>query len=192
MHTAILPQLTHDRVRIRALERSDAPAWYQYLALPHVFEHTSWNLQSIDDLLPQFAMFESADPASQVRFAIVLADTGALVGTVGLHTVSPVNRSAEVTYDLAPEVWGQGIASAVCTAIVDWAFAQRAMLRIQATILESNTRSLQVVQRCGFECEGYLRCYRLVRGQPGNFWMYARLHPECRVPVHSKLPTTAA
>ena len=49
------------------------------------------------------------------------------------------------------------------------------LLRIQATVLESNERSLRVLQRCAFEREGYLRSYRQIRGRAGNFWLYARL-----------------
>ena len=44
-----------------------------------------------------------------------------------------------------------------------------------ATALESNERSARVLERCGYQREGLLRSYRLVRGQPGNFFMYSHL-----------------
>lgn len=104
---------------------------YAYLSNPDVVRHTSWNLRSRDDLLPLFDGFESPDPESIRRLAIVDDNAGgALVGTIGLHTVSDVNRSAEIAYDLAPSHWGRGIASAACAAVTEWAFAEYGFVRI--------------------------------------------------------------
>lgn len=61
--------------------------------------------------------------------------------------------------------------------LVDWAHGHVGLLRVQATALSSNTRSMKVLERCGFEREGLLRSYRLVRGQPGDFWMFAHVVP---------------
>ena len=160
---------------LRHLERSDAPAWYACLADPVVIEHTSWDLRSIDDLQANFDDYASADASSSMRLAVVLRDGGQLVGTIGLNAISPQHRTAEIAYDLSPAVWGQGVATSIVDAVADWAFLRLGLLRIQATVLESNERSLRVLQRCAFEREGYLRCYRQIRGRSGNFWLYARL-----------------
>ena len=170
-----LPSCIHPLVTLRHLERSDAPAWYAYLADPAVVEHTSWDLCSIDDLLPHFDDYASARPSSPMRLAVVLRDGGRLVGTIGLNAISPQHRTAEIAYDLAPAVWGQGVATSVVNAVVDWGFQRLGLLRIQATVLESNARSIRVLERCAFAREGYLRCYRQIRGRSGNFWLYARI-----------------
>ena len=84
------------------LERNDCEAWYAYLSLPQVFERTSWNLQSIDDLRHSLEVYFDAGPTSPIRLAVVDRAAGRLVGTIGLHTISEVNRSAEIAYDFAP------------------------------------------------------------------------------------------
>ncbi len=56
-----------------------------------------------------------------------------------------------------------------------WAHAHVGIARVQATVLDSNARSLRVLERCGFRREGLLRSYRMVRGTPGDFWMYSHL-----------------
>ena len=175
MKTADLPVSAHPLVSFRHLECSDAPAWYAYLAYPVVVEHKSWDLRSIDDLLPHFDDYASTQPSSSMRLAVVLRDGGRLVGTIGLNAISPQHRTAEIAYDLSPAIWGQGVATAIVNAVVDWSFQRLGLLRIQATVLESNARSIRVLERCAFECEGYLRCYRQIRGRSGNFWLYARL-----------------
>ena len=175
MKPADLPCSTHPLVTLRHLERDDAPAWYAYLADPAVVEHTSWNLRSIGDLLPNFDDYASAAASSPMRLAVVLRDGGELVGTIGLNAISPQHRTAEIAYDLSPAVWGQGVATSVVNAVVDWGFRHLGLLRIQATVLESNERSIRVLERCAFEREGYLRCYRQIRGKSGNFWLVARI-----------------
>lgn len=175
MKVVDLPASEHPLVTLRQLERSDAPAWYAYLADPDVVEHTSWNLRCIEDLLPNFDDYASSAPSSPIRLAVVLRDGGQLVGTIGLNAISPQHRTAEIAYDLSPAVWGQGVATSIVNAVVDWGFQRMGLLRIQATVLESNTRSLRVLGRCAFEREGYLRSYRQTRGRSGNFWLYARL-----------------
>jgi ribosomal-protein-alanine N-acetyltransferase len=88
-----------------------------------------------------------------------------------------MNRTAEIAYDLSPRVWGKGIATSVCGQLVAWGHASAGLLRVQATVLESNTKSMAVLERCCFLREGLLRSYRLVRGRPGDFYMYSHVVP---------------
>ncbi|MGB7193836.1 MAG: GNAT family N-acetyltransferase [Collimonas pratensis] len=171
------PDLPHELVCLRPLSRADLPAWYAYLTMPYVLEHTSWQLRSIDELQQKFDGLESTDPASELRFAIVLRSSGELVGSIGFHSLSQPNKTAEIAYDLAPDVWGMEIAPSACAAMTDWAFDRLGAVRIQATALDSNTRTLRVLEKCGFQREGLLRNFRMVRGEPRNFWIYARLNP---------------
>jgi ribosomal-protein-alanine N-acetyltransferase len=175
MQFSRLPDCTHDLVLLRPLEVHDLPAWFGYLSLPRVVEHTSWNLRAVDDLASYVTGAEPATPSSRLRLAIALRSTGELIGTAGFHTVSPENRSAEIAYDLAPSMWGKGIASHVCAALTGWAHGDAGVMRVQATTLESNTRSCKVLERCGFRREGLLRSFRMVRGRPGDFFMYSHL-----------------
>jgi [ribosomal protein S5]-alanine N-acetyltransferase len=168
-----LPQSDHELVTLRPLTPADIPQWYEYLAMPLVFEHTSWNVQSPAEL-EHYAM-QSHLPSSLVRFAIAERSSNQLVGTIGFHSISPENRSAELAYDLAPDWWGKGIASEMCRDLVEWAHSQVGLLRVQATVLTSNSRSIEVLQRCSFKREGLLRSYRIVRGRPGDFWMYSHV-----------------
>lgn len=170
-----LPRCDHELVALRPLRAADLATWYGYLSLPEVYRHTSWNLRSAQELLPYLSAGEPPTPSSRLRLAIALRATDELIGSAGFHTVSPESRSAEIAYDLTPSMWGQGIASDVCALLTAWAHAQAGVVRVQATTLESNDRSARVLERCGYQREGLLRSYRMVRGQPGNFFMYSHL-----------------
>jgi RimJ/RimL family protein N-acetyltransferase len=169
------PECGLSGISVRQLERADLPAWFDYLQIPEVVEHTSWNVRSMQDMEDLMRRCEEPTAASLRRFAIVQSHSGTLVGTIGFHTISEVNRSAEIAFDLAPAFWGQGIAAAVCKAVTEWSFGTYGFLRVQATALDSNLRSQRVLAKSEFRYEGLLRAYRMVRGRPGDFKIYARL-----------------
>lgn len=175
MRIDVPPQWGHPDFTLRALAESDIDRWYDYLRLPEVFQHTSWNLRSKDDLLPLFKEFESASPDSARRLAIVENSTLTLIGTIGFHTVSSVNRTAEIAYDLSPRYWGRGLATALCSEVTAWSFSTYGFVRVQATVLPANNRSSRVLKRCGFQYEGLLRSLRMVRGSPSDFAIYSKL-----------------
>ncbi|HEY9102157.1 GNAT family N-acetyltransferase [Chitinimonas sp.] len=175
MKPASCPDLDLAGFALRPLLRSDAAGWYDYLKLEAVTRDTSWSLSGVQDLAPLFDAFESDAPGSSLRFAIVDTASGRLAGSVGFHTVSPLNRTAEIAYDLAPDYWGRGLATAACKAVSAWGLAEQGYVRVQATCLDTNEPSRQVLLRSGYELEGRLRSLRLVRGEPRDFWVFSRL-----------------
>jgi len=56
-----------------------------------------------------------------------------------------------------------------------WAFEQRGWVRVQATTLPEHAASQRVLLKCGFEVEGRLRNFRIVRGEPRDYLLYARV-----------------
>jgi ribosomal-protein-alanine N-acetyltransferase len=170
-----LPQSTHPLVTLRPIEPADIAGWFSYLRLPVVVEHTSWNVLAPSELAHYAWSQATCEPNALTRYAIALRATNELVGTAGFHTVSSANRSAELAFDLAPPHWGKGLATYACGLLTDWAHREASMLRVQATVLQRNVRSRRVLERCGYRLEGLLHSYRLVRGIPGDFWMYAHV-----------------
>lgn len=178
-----LPELPHALVRLRPLRPADLAAWAANLMDPIVHTHTSWNVRAPDELA-SYAWAGECGPvhdaalmaAPPLRIAIARRDDDVLVGTAGFHMIAPLNRSLELAYDLAPAAWGKGIATTVARALADWAHGPAiGALRVQATVLDSNGPSQRVLERCGFVREGLLRSFRMVRGRPGDFWMYAHV-----------------
>lgn len=166
--------LAHGFARLRAIEETDLMHWLGYLRSDAVRRGISWRPQSTHELREFVRATDLQRPLSQVRFAIARTDDDTLLGTIGLHSISRAHRSAEVGYDIAPDQWGQGLATAACRAIVAWAQLQ-GLVRIQATLLIGNHASLRVLERAGFEQEGRLRKYRWIDGQACDVLVYSHL-----------------
>lgn len=170
-----LPRSSHELAALRPLRHGDLERWAAYLNDPAVFRLTSWNHPQVPDLEPYLGSERPGDPDARLRIAIASTLDDRLLGTIGFHTVSAANRSAEIAYDLHPEAWGAGLATHMVDVMVGWAHAIAGIRRVQATVLDANARSTRVLERAGFEVEGLLRSYRWVRGVPGDFLMLAHI-----------------
>jgi RimJ/RimL family protein N-acetyltransferase len=158
---------------LRPIEHSDAAAWFEYAGNAEVMRYTSSSVRTIEDVYPILGRINSPEAGSPIHFAVCAQPEGQLIGTAGFHTISVLNRTAEITYDLHPSHWGKGIATAVCAATASWGFSAQGFVRIQATVLEANAASIGVLQRCGFQFEGKLRNFRIVRGEPRDYLLYS-------------------
>jgi ribosomal-protein-alanine N-acetyltransferase len=169
-----LPNLDLEHYHLRPLQARDLPIWFDYLTLSEVMEHSSWVLTSPQDLQQFIQVQDWSQPQAQIKFAIAdLADQ--LVGSIGFHTVSINNLSAEIAYDLSPTYWGKGIVSAACRSLTKWAHEELGFVRVQACVVDSNSRSLQVLERCGFQREGLLKSYKRIRKQSRDYWILSHI-----------------
>ena len=88
-----------------------------------------------------------------------------LLGGVGLR-IDPVQRHrAELGYWLGKPFWNQGIMTAVVAAVCRYGFDNLGLAKITAGVFSVNEASARVLQKCGFEGEGYLRKHYLKNGQ---------------------------
>ena len=177
MRATTTPIVESHPVIVRPLNQSDAEAWFEFAGDPHVMQYTSSNVRTLEDLRPIIQRANAAEPGSPIQFAVCMRADARLVGVVSFHTISVLNRAAEITYALHPSFWGRGIASAICAATASWGFAEQGFVRVQATVLEPNVASIRVLQRCGFQFEGKLRNFRIVRGEPRDYLLYYLVPP---------------
>lgn len=93
--------------------------------------------------------------------------TAGLIGNVSVFMVKGKDgHRDELGYWLAAPYRGQGIMTAVLRAFVAWQFAHRpALVRLEAIVFAHNPTSARVLEKSGFQREGYLRQYDWKDGQ---------------------------
>lgn len=79
-----------------------------------------------------------------------------LLGTVSLRRYAR-DRRAELGYWFSHAVWGRGIATEACRAIVDYGFRDLELARIYAVVLAGNLASERVLDKLGMTREGVQR-----------------------------------
>jgi len=80
-----------------------------------------------------------------------------LVGVIGYHYWNWTLRKTEIGYWLAASRQGKGIVTRSCRALVDYAFRNLGLNRIEIRTAVGNARSRAVAERLGFAQEGVLR-----------------------------------
>ena len=106
-------------------------------------------------------------------YAITVKENDTLIGMFGLH---PMNLKVEAGYALARLYWGKGYMTEVLRAVIDWAFTQPDIFRVQAICDVENNASARVMEKAGMTREGLLRRYVLhpnISDEPRDAFMYA-------------------
>ena len=80
-----------------------------------------------------------------------------IVGIIGLHRVDRFHKQTEIGYWLAEEYQGRGIMTACCRALVDFAFREYKLHRVEIRAAGENEKSRAIPERLGFTHEGTLR-----------------------------------
>lgn len=103
---------------------------------------------------------------------------GQLVGNIGLNNIQPSIQKAEIGYWLAADVEGKGIMTRSCQALIDYAFNDYALLKVEIHCAEGNTHSRAIPERLGFTQEGIIRQNERLHGQFVNHVIYGLLASE--------------
>jgi RimJ/RimL family protein N-acetyltransferase len=81
--------------------------------------------------------------------------TGATVGRGGLqHTYMASLDAVEAAWTIAPERWGQGLATELARAALGVGFERLGLLAVVAMTLPDNLASRRVMEKTGFRYEG--------------------------------------
>ncbi len=159
--------LSTQRLTLRWMTDADAPALFTIFSDRDVTRYWSsgpWTEMAqahsaITDILGQY------EDGSKLRFAIVLTETGEMVGSMNLYDFMHANRRCDIGYALAPAHWGKGYLSEAMAATLDYAFAQLNLNRIEADIDPRNTVSARLLEKMKFTKEGYMRERWIVNGE---------------------------
>jgi RimJ/RimL family protein N-acetyltransferase len=80
-----------------------------------------------------------------------------LLGAVGISKINHDEKQGELGYWLGKEHWGQGIMTEAAKAVVDFAFKEIPLQRINTQAVIENIGSNKVIQKLGFVPEGMKR-----------------------------------
>lgn len=175
-----LPTIPTARLTLRALAPDDAPALFAVFGDPEVCRY--WSRPALPDLAAAVALQEEIarhfDARTLFQWGIAERDTGEIVGTCTLASLSAEHRRAEIGYALARSRWGRGYAAEALDALARFAFQTLGLHRLEADVDPRNARSIRALERLGFVREGHLReCY-VLNGEVQDALLYGLLRRE--------------
>lgn len=187
------PTLFTERLCLRPFEMEDAPT-VERLAGDRAVAATTLNIPhpyppgtAADWILSRAAVWSNG---SGLSLAMVDRSTGLLIGAISL-TVVPEHRRAELGYWVGRSWWGHGYATEATRGLIDWAFANWPLDRLEARHFHNNPASGRVLAKAGLTLEGWHQSALRKWGQPMDVAVWAILRKNWSRPsVHREQSAT--
>lgn len=149
-----------ERLLLRRFTVDDAQEFFQNVTSDlEVNRFLTWPLhETVEDtktLLSEWTKrYESPE---RYCWAIVLKETGQIVGTIAAPTVKNRIETVEVTYCIGSKWWGQGIVPEALKNVMKYFFEEIQANRIEAGFDANNPKSGRVMEKVGMKKEGFMR-----------------------------------
>lgn len=172
-------QFETKRLIIREFIFDDIEVVHEYASDPLVTKYMIWGPNSEEDTRNYISLM--IEQQRQVlrqdyEFAIILKETGKLIGGCAIHTNGP--RQGEFGYCFNRLFWGQGYATEAAGMILKFGFHKLGLHRIYATCRPDNIGSAKVMQKNGMKYEGHLREHLWHKGKWHDSFQYSLLESE--------------
>jgi RimJ/RimL family protein N-acetyltransferase len=177
------PTLETDHLLLRPHRESDWQAMHAIDADPEVqrfLGERTITEQQTRDFVRRTRVWAQERPRTRYDFAIVLKAAERLIGGCFLLDIEPHLRQAEMGYQLARDVWGQGYATEAARALLDFALSEAGLHRVWARCDTDNVASWRVMEKLGMRREGHLRECDWREGAWRDCFLYAVLEREWR------------
>lgn len=170
-----------DQIRLRILNSADSG---------DLFDVVRANLEDLMEWLPWATDEYSAESASEFissnlksyseggAFAAGVTIGDRIGGMVGFHNLDRTHSSVDLGYWLAAEARGRGVMTSCCKAMVDYAFDELGVNRVQVNCNVENVKSRGIPERLGFKHEGTLREVERLHGRFCDWAIYGMLADE--------------
>ncbi|WP_406301072.1 GNAT family N-acetyltransferase [Streptomyces sp. NBC_00885] len=156
-----------DNAQLRPLEPWHAQEFLAHIdrARPNVDPWIPWatfstDLASATAVLQRYADRQAKDTA---RIYGIWLD-GTLVGGVMFTKFDATSGVCEIGCWLEADGAGRGLVTLACRALIDWAFKERGMSRVEWWAMAGNTHSIKAARRLGMTRDGVLRQRSAYRG----------------------------
>jgi len=118
------------------------------------------------------------DQRSDLAYAFLIfrSDDGALVGGLTLANIRRgVAQAGSIGYWIGQPFARKGYMTAAVKALIPFCFGTLRLHRLEAACIPTNVPSIRLLEKTGFQREGYARGYLCINGQWQDHLLYARL-----------------
>ena len=175
-----LPTINSTRVSLRWITEQDVDSLYAVFSDPEVMRY--WSSGPLKDREAARELLSEMHDGFQRRllfqWGIARRTDDTIIGTSTLFHLANNNYRAEIGYALGREHWGRGYMQEALRALLNYAFGELNLERLEADVDPRNTASIRTLERLGFQQEGYLRERWKVNGELQDALFYGLLRRE--------------
>ncbi|MGK0389825.1 MAG: ribosomal-protein-alanine N-acetyltransferase [Maribacter sp.] len=183
---AKFPILETERLILRAFKETDVKNIFATYSEDEVTKYYDLeSMKSENEAIEITEVFKTRfENGIGIRWAIELKETREYIGDCGYNPWSKTNRKAEIGYALISKYWGKGYAIEAIKSILHYGFRELDIVKlnkIMAMIDPRNEKSIQLVEKLGFQHEGTLKEHVLEKGVFVDMAVYAILEKEYKL-----------
>ncbi|MBC8104330.1 MAG: GNAT family N-acetyltransferase [Cytophagales bacterium] len=144
-------RLVGERVILRPLMIEDAPAMFAYARDSEVTRFLPWEpAATVESVLP-FLQDQVSRRTRQesLGMAILLAETGEMIGSTDLMDLRRIRGEGEIGYLLAQPYWGRGLMTEAARMTLECGFGRLKLTRVTAYADAENRGSRRVLEKLG-------------------------------------------
>lgn len=163
----IMPYLSNDRIRLRAMEPEDLEVLYTMENDPQSWDITNFNVPYSRFQIRQFIENSQADAYAdqQIRLMVERLEDKTVLGTIDIDGFSPMHQRGDVGIAIRADYQHQGYGTDALCLLCDYAFGFLRLNQLTAHIAVDNELSLKLFHAAGFEDCGLLRRWWRVGGE---------------------------
>lgn len=164
-------------IQLRELHVSDVVSFYDYYINPEVHQYIPSDIPTdIKEARDEIIFWKSLfNRGKGIYWGVANTFNDELVGMIGLNKYSRENNRIELSFELSKDYWGRGIISSAIEKVLDFAFNEMKINRVEALTSPKNLASCRVLSKNGFIKEGILKEYRCCQSKYHNMAMYSIL-----------------
>jgi len=153
------PLAVTDDCQLRLLEEADSEELYRLIEAnrPYLARWMPWAAAQTRETTVEFIRATRRQAATDDGFQAALVRDGAIIGIVGFHSVNWQHGSTTIGYWLDERHQGHGLMTGAVRALVDLAFREWNLHRVEIRAATDNSRSRALPERLGFREEGVQR-----------------------------------
>lgn len=174
-----------ERLLLREFVAEDWRAVLAYQSDPRYLRYYEWESRTEEDVrafIQVFIDWQEKTPRRNFQLAILLPESGQVIGNCGVRVRDPIMRGADIGYELDPRHWGCGYATEAARAMLSFGFGPLGMHRIGAECITENTGSAHILEKIGMRREGRLCQHAWMKGRWWDTLLYAILEDEWEGP----------
>ncbi|HLI09055.1 MAG TPA: GNAT family protein [Ktedonobacteraceae bacterium] len=149
-----------DETELRTFDIQDTEELYALIDAnrEHLRRWMGWidTITSVKDIR-SFIWHSQARQSQNNGFNAGIFYQGKIVGVIGFHFIDHEDHKTEIGYWLAASAQGKGLMTRACRTMVDYAFQELRLNRVEIQVATGNARSRAIPERLGFTQEGVLR-----------------------------------
>jgi [ribosomal protein S5]-alanine N-acetyltransferase len=153
------PTLESERLVLREITAADADDLFNIFSDQETMQY--WSCRPYTSIVQAQKLIESLTETTRqeigIHWAITLRGENRLIGRCGYNEWRKQHRRGEISYIIARNDWGKGIAREALHLILDYGFREMNLHSIEAGVTPGNEGSTRMLERLGFRLEGHLR-----------------------------------